>query len=339
MGDAVDGGEGHVASFGYAGDEGVVGVLDGGEDGSFLVVFEGTEACEDRGFGAAYYVDVDAEVVSGFLDVGDHAEYSYGAGYGGGFGEDVVGGAGDVVSSGGCVTAHGGDYCFLLCEEFDFTPDEVGGESGAARGVDSEDYCGDGGVGAEVAEGLREVVGVDVGFVGWVGAVVDLSLGVDYGYFGVGGVGVGVGLEFVDVLVVEVGDGAMRGVGEFLLELVEVYGLVDESDFGGLGDWGGEYFEVVDVLVESCGVDVACGGYGVADFGPYDVDDSLALRSVVVAHGGAEVGFDGAFVSSVFEDVESDAEFLGESFEVDFGDYGAVECDAALRCDEYGVGC
>ncbi len=62
------------------------------------------------------------------------------------------------------------------------------------------------------------------------------------------------------------------------------------------------------------------------------------MCAVVVAHGGSEVGFDGAFVSSVFEYVEAYSEFFGESFEVDFGYCCAVECDVALRGDEYGVG-
>ena len=72
------------------------------------------------------------------LDGRNDSEYAYGAGEGLRHCVYAVGAAGDIVSSGGCIVAHGDVYRLVLCLEMTHgVPYLFAGKSAAATGIDA----------------------------------------------------------------------------------------------------------------------------------------------------------------------------------------------------------
>ena len=85
---------------------------------------------------------------------------------------------------------------------------------------------------------------------------------------------------------------------------------VDEAEF----DWSGAigYIGiVVDEVIDCLGTDATTGCNAVSHLGPDAIDHTLGLLAILGAHAVAEIGFDGALELTVFDDFESDAEFIG----------------------------
>ena len=130
-----------AASVGAAGQEEFVAVVDVHLHQSFFTVIHRSGEVAEVGIRVGFYdVEVQAEFLCQSFGVGHHAKDADRAGQSGGFGNDGVGIAGNVVAAGCCIVAHGHDYRFLFLQLFYGIPYLFGTVGASTRGVDAQHY-------------------------------------------------------------------------------------------------------------------------------------------------------------------------------------------------------